>query len=190
MYIVSVSIDSRTMSMESKSSAPSMDAEITADRGTILQGTFITLTADDQRQTGDLLNALKNNRTRLQDQKAEYAKVVKNDGGIHSAISSGRRAIFHEIMRTYGAMEGLKDALTQRGANFDIDVNDHEHPNAAFKRLTTTTTTVKKSGISAVTFWYLLLSMVILVLWFVTSDMWRQMWHVEQQRSAPQRPWR
>jgi hypothetical protein len=85
-------------------------------------------------------------------------------------------------------MEGLKDALTQRGANFDIDDNDHEHPNAAFKRLTTTT--VKKSGISAVTFWYLLLSMVILILWFVTSDMWRQMWHFEQQRSAPQRPWR
>jgi hypothetical protein len=185
MYITGVSISSRTMSMESKSSAPSMDAEITADRGTILQGSFITFTVENQRKTEDLLDALKNNRRRLQDQKVEYTKVVKADGGVHSAISSKRRAIFHEIMRTYGAMEGLKDELTQRGANFDVDVNDHEHPNAAFKRLTTA---VKKPDVFGVMFWYLLISMVFLFLWFVTPDLWRQMWHFDQERSTPLRP--
>jgi hypothetical protein len=174
--------------METKSSAPSMDVEISADRDTILQGSFITFTVDDQRKTEDLLAALKNNRSRLQVHKDEYAKAVKKDGGVHSAISSGRRAIFHEIMRTYGAMEGLKDALTQRGANFDIDVNDHEHPNAAFKRLTTPVK--KQSDIFGVMFWYLLISMVFLFLWFVTSDLWKEMWqwHFEQGGSTSVRP--
>jgi hypothetical protein len=175
------------MNMESKSSAPSTDAEITADRETILQGGFITFTVGDQRKTEDLLDALKNNRDRLQSQKTEYTKVVQSDGGVSSAISSKRRAIFHEIMRTYGVMEGLKNELTQRGANFDVDVNDHEHPNAAFKRLTTV---VKKPDIFGVMFWYLLVSMVFLFLWFVTSDLWRQMWYFEQERSTPVRPWR
>jgi hypothetical protein len=176
------------MSMESKSSAqsaPSTDAEITADRETTLQGSYITFTVDDQRKTEDLLDALKNNRSRLQSQKTEYTKVVLNDGGVRSAISSKRRAIFHEIMRTYGAMEGLKNELTQRGANFDVDVNDHEHPNAAFKRLTTT---VKKPDVFGVMFWYLLISVVFLFLWFVTSDIWRQMWHFEQELSTSMRP--
>lgn len=165
-----------------------MDAEISADRDTILQGSFITFTVDGQRKTEDLLGALKNNRNRLQAQKAEYAKAVKDDGGVHAAISSKRRAIFHEIMRTYGAMEGLKDALTQRGANFDIDVNDHEHPNAAFKRLTAPVK--KKPNTFGVMFWYLLISMVFLFLWFVTSDLWKQMWqwHVEQEGSTSLRP--
>jgi hypothetical protein len=171
--------------MESKSSAPSMDAEITADRGTILQGSFITLIVGDKRTTGDLLDALKNNRSRLEVQKAEYTKAVKSDGGVHSAISSKRRAIFHEIMRTYGAMEGLKDELTQRGANFDIDIKDHEHPNAAFKRLTTAVT---KPDVFGVMFWYLLISVVFLFLWFATSDIWRQMWHFGQEGSTPLRP--
>jgi hypothetical protein len=162
-----------------------MDAEITADRDTILQGSYITFTVDVQRKTEDLLNALKNNRSRLQVQKAEYAKAVQTDGGVHSAISSRRWAIFHEIMRTYGAIEGLKNELTQRGANFDIDVNDHEHPNAAFKRLTTT---VKKPNTFGVMFWYLLISVIFLFLWFVTSDIWKQMWHFEQEGSTSLRP--
>jgi hypothetical protein len=176
---------SRTMSMETKSSAPSMDAEITADRDTILQSSFISFIVDDQRKTEDLLDALRNNRRRLQNQKIEYTKAVQVDGGIHSAISSKRRAIFHEIMRTYGAMEGLKDELTQRGANFDVDVNDHEHPNAAFKRLATT---VKNPDVFGIMFWYLLISVVFLVLWFVTSDLWKQMWHIEQESSSSLRP--
>jgi hypothetical protein len=163
------------MSMESKSSAPSVDAELTAERDTILQGSYVTFTVDVQRKTEELLNALKNNRSRLQLQKAEYTKAVQKDGGVHSAISSRRRAIFHELMRTYGAMEGLKNELTQRGANFDADVNDHEHPNAAFKRLTATV--VKKPSAFGVMFWYLLISVVFVFLWFVTSDIWKQMWH-------------
>jgi hypothetical protein len=174
--------------MESKSSAPSVDAEITAARDTILQGSYTTFAVNNtQRKTEDLLDALKNNRSRLQGMKAEYTKVVLTDGGVQSAISSKRRAIFHEIMRMYGAMEGLKNELTQRGANVDLDVNDHEHPNAAFKRLTTP---VKKPSSFGLTFWYLLISMVALSLWLFTSDAWKQMWHVEQERSTSLRPGR
>jgi hypothetical protein len=172
--------------MDDKSSAPSVDAEITAAGDTILQGSYSTFAINIQRNTADLLDALKNNRGRLQGLKADYTKVVVTDGGLGSAISSKRRAIFHEIMRAYGAMEGLKNELTQRGANFDIDVNDHEHPNAAFKRLTAAPP--KPDYTFGLMFWYLLISMVVLFLWFVTSDLWREIWHLSQERSTSLRP--
>lgn len=163
-----------------------MDAEITAARDTILQGSYSSFAVSVQRNTEDLLGALKNNRGRLQGLKADYAKAVVTDGGLGSAISSRRRAIFHEIMRTYGAMEGLKNELTQRGANFDIDVNDHEHPNAAFKRLTAVPP--KPAYTFGLMFWYLLISVVVLLLWFVTSDLWREIWLDGQERSTSLRP--
>ena len=121
--------------MENRSSAPFTDVEITAAEAAIIQGGFNTLAINTSRQTEELLEALKNNRGRLEALKAEYTQSVKSDGGVHGKPSSKRRMIYHEIMRTYGAMEGLKNELTQRGANFDFDVNDHEHPNAAFKRI-------------------------------------------------------
>jgi hypothetical protein len=167
-----------------------MDAEIAAARGTILQGSYTIFAVNVQRTTDDLLAALKSNRRRLTDLKADYTKAVLTDGGLQSAISAKRRAIFHEIMRTYGAMEGLKNELSQRGANFDLDVNDHEHPNAAFTRLTTPATNPSPFGVMHL---YLLVSVVALSLWFFTSDLWKQMWnygHPMQERSTSLRPWR
>jgi hypothetical protein len=176
------------MSMDSKSAAPSLDAEITAARDTILQGTYTIIAVNNnQRRTDELLEALKSNRTRLQGLKVDYAKAVQESGGVQKAVSSKRRAIFHEIMRMYGAMEGLKNELTQRGANFDLDVNDHEHPNAAFKRLTAP---VKKPISFGVMHLYLLISIAALSLWFFTSDIWREMSHFGQQRSSSVRPGR
>jgi hypothetical protein len=174
--------------MESKASAPPVDAEITAARDTILHGSYTIFAVNNiQRKTEDLLDALKNNRSRLQGLKAEHTKAVQTDGGLQSAVSSKRRAIFHEIMRMYGAMEGLKNELSQRGANFDLDVNDHEHPNAAFKRLTTP---VKKPSSFGLMFWYLLISVVAFSLWFFTSDAWKQAWRFDQERSSSVRPGR
>jgi hypothetical protein len=112
-----------------------MDAEITATRDTIVQGSFKTIAVDGSRNTEDILAALKSNRIRLQGLKAEYTKQIKSDGG-YQKLSGKRQMIFQEIMRTYGALEGIKDELTRRGAPFDIDVFDYEHPNAAYKRMT------------------------------------------------------
>ena len=177
------------MSMESKSSALSLDAEITAVRDTIFPGAYTTIAVNNnQRKTEDLLEALKNNRTRLQGLKTDYTKAILDSGSVQSAVSSKRRAIFHEMMRMYGAMEGLKNELTQRGANFDIDVNDHEHPNAAFKRLTAPVNKPSPFGLMHL---YLLISLVALSLWFFTSDIWIQMWNygqLGQEHSASPRP--
>ncbi len=174
--------------MDEKSSA--LDAEITAIRDTILQGTFTVVAvtaANAQRKTEELVEALKNNRGRLQVLKADYAKAVQADGGLQAAISGKRRAIFYEIMRTYGAMEGLKNELTQRGANFDIDVNDHEHPNAAFKRITAPGPKPKSSGVMLL---YLVLSVAVFFAWFLTSNEWRRIWHPGQERATSLRPGR
>jgi hypothetical protein len=167
--------------MDNKSSPLFMDAEMTAAGAAVIQGGFDIVTIDKTRKTDDLMDALKNNRARLQVLKADYVKAVLADGGVQNAPSSKRRAVFHELMRTYGAMEGLKNELTQRGANFEIDVNDHEHPNAALKRLTTP---VSKPNSFGLMFWYLLISVIVLLLWFVTSDIWQQMWHFGQERST------
>ena len=82
------------------------------------------------------MEALKFNRARLHSLKLDYAKSVAKNGGILSKPSKLRRTYYHEILRTYGALEGIKDALVHRHAYFDIDQYDHEHPNDAYKRLT------------------------------------------------------
>jgi hypothetical protein len=146
----------------------------------LMQVPPIAISFKNVDSTEVLLDALKSNRGRLRDLKAEYTKVILVDGGIQSAISNKRRLIFYEIMRIYAAMEGLKNELMQRGAVFDIDVNDYEHPNAAFKRLTAP---VNKRNLFGPMFWYLLISMVFLFLWFFTSDVWKQM-------CTPLQPWR
>jgi hypothetical protein len=63
------------------------------------------------------------------------SKSVAQNGGILSKSSRLRRTHYHEFQRTYGALEGIKDALLRRGVPFDIEPLDHEHPNDA-KRLT------------------------------------------------------
>jgi hypothetical protein len=167
---------------------PAMDAEVTAIRDTIIIDDDFKITAlDPSRKIEEVLDALKKNRSRLQELKADYTKVVKSEGGLIAAPSSKRRMIFYEIMRTYGAMEGLKDELAQRGARFDIDVNDHEHPNAAYKRLMT----AKPNPFSSVVLSsYIILSVVVVLLWFLTSNEWRQIVHFGQERAAPLRPGR
>jgi hypothetical protein len=67
-------------------------------------------------------------------------------------------------MRTIEAMELLKNELIRRGAHFDIDEHDHEHPNAAYKRL------MKVKSVSLVVFWYVVFSLVVFFLWFLTSN--------------------
>jgi len=162
-----------------------MDADITAIRDTIIDGSFKITTFDPSRKIEEVLDALKKNRTRLQELKVDYTNVVKADGGLLSTPSSRRRMIFYEIMRTYGAMEGLKDELAQRGARFDIDVNDHEHPNAAYKRLTTAQPNPFSSVILSS---YIILSVIVVLLWFLTSNEWRQIVHFWQERATLLRP--
>jgi hypothetical protein len=148
------------------------DADITSTDAVVIQGGFNTATINTSRKTEDLVEALKNNRARLNGFKADYTKAVTADGGVAEKPGGKRRMLYHEIMRTYGAMEGLKNELTQRGANFEIDVNDHEHPNAAFKRLTTA---VKKpAGGSGLMLMYLILCVLAFFLWFFTTKDWRQ----------------
>jgi hypothetical protein len=168
------------------------DADITAANAAVIQGGFNTATINTARKTEDLVDALKNNRARLNGFKAEYTKAVQADGGIAAGPSGKRRMLFHEILRTYGAMEGLKNELTQRGANFDIDVNDHEHPNAAFKRLTTPAP--KPNTSSAVMMLYLILCVLVFFLWFFTTGGWQQAeqggWQGgSQERTTSLRPW-
>lgn len=172
--------------MDNKSSAPSIE-ELTAAEATVIQGGFTIPDIKAERKTEELLEALKNNRSRLQDLKAEYVKAVKDDGGVANKPSSKRRMVYHEIMRMYGAMEGLKNELTQRGANFEFDFNDHEHPNAAFKRLTAAPVQSNSFGFM---FWYLLFSVMFLLFWFFTSNEWKQMLHFPQERSTSLRPGR
>jgi hypothetical protein len=169
-------------------SAASIDAELTAADATIIQQSGFTIPAiKTERKTEELLEALKNNRGRLNGLKDDYVKAAKDDGGISSKPSIMRRMVYLEIMRMYVAMEGIKNELTQRGANFEFDFNDQEHPNAAFKRLTAL---VPKSNPFGVMFWYLLLSMMLLLVWLFTSNEWRQVLHFLQERSTSLRPGR
>lgn len=156
--------------MNDKLSALSRDADMIADAA-IIQPALNTATINTTRKTEDLLDALKKNRARLAELKNEYVKAVKTDGGVHIRPSGRRRLVFNEIMRLHGAMEAIKNELTQRGAGFDIDVTDHEHPNAAFKRITTG---AKKPDAFGVLFWYLVLSAVVFILWFFSRDDWRE----------------
>jgi hypothetical protein len=172
--------------MDNKSPAPSME-EMTAVEATVIQGGFTIPDINAERKTEDLLEALKRNRGRLKELKDEYVKVVKDDGGVANKPSSKRRMVYHEILRMYGAMEGLKNELTQRGANFEFDFNDQEHPNAAFKRLTAEPV---KSNSFGFLFWYLLFSVLFLLFWFFTSNEWKQMLHFPQERSTSLRPGR
>lgn len=143
--------------MDNKSSAPLVDVEMTAiDAATISVG-INTATINTSRKTDELLDALKNNRKRLQTLKNDYVAAVKSDGGVPSKPSGKRRMVYHEIFRIYGAMEALKNELTQRGAVFETDPNDHEHPNAAFKRLTAP----KKPEPSDAVFWWIIISLIL-----------------------------
>lgn len=150
--------------MADKSSAPSIDASMAASGDAIIHGSFNTVNIDVSRKTEDILDAVKNNRRRLQDLKVQYAVLVRKGGGIESKPSSKRQMIFHEIIRTIEAMELLKNELIRRGAHFDIHEHDHEHPNAAYKRI------MKVKPASFVVFWYIVFSLVVFFLWFLTSD--------------------
>jgi len=141
-----------------------VDAELTAPDAALIAGGINTATINTARKTEDLLDALKNNRSRLQALKAEYVAAVKSDGGVAKNPSGKRRTIYHEILRTYGSMESLKNELTQRGAVFDLDDNDHEHPNAAFKRITAPP---KPPDPFESTFWYIVASVIVLFLWLL-----------------------
>jgi hypothetical protein len=143
---------------------PFADADLTAPDAALIPGGIYTAAINTARKTEDLLNALKNNRSRLQTLKAEYVAAVKSDGGVAKAPSGNRRTIYYEILRTYGSMESLKNELTQRGAVFDLDANDHEHPNAAFKRITAP---AKPPDPFESTFWYIVASLIVLFLWFI-----------------------
>ena len=161
--------------------------EMTAAEATVIQGGFTIPDINAERKTQDLLEALKSNRDRLKNLKDEYVKAVKDDGGVANTPSSKRRMVYHEIMRMYVAMEGIKNELTQRGANFEFDFNDQEHPNAAFKRLTAPV----KSSSFGLMFWYLLLSVLFLLYWFFTSNEWKQMLlYFPHELSTPLRPGR
>jgi hypothetical protein len=150
--------------MDEKLSAPSVDADINAPDAAIIRIGVNTATINTSRKTEELLEALKSNRKRLKDFKDDYVKVTKADGGIPGKISGKRRTVFYEIMRTHGAMEALKNEMTQRGAVFEVDVNDHEHPNAAYKRLTAPP---KKADPFDDVFWYIVVGVILLFLWFV-----------------------
>jgi hypothetical protein len=151
--------------MDDKLSAPSVDADINAPDAAIIRISVNTATINTSRKIEELLEALKSNRSRLKNLKDEYVKVTKSDGGIPGKISSRRRTIFYEIMRTHGAMEALKNELTQRGAVFEVDVNDHEHPNAAYKRLTAP----KKTDPFDDVFWYIIVGVIVLFLWLLAT---------------------
>jgi hypothetical protein len=152
------------MEMADKSSAPSIEASMAASGDAIIHGSFNTVTIDVSRKTEDILDAVKNNRRRLQDLKVQYTVLVRKGGGLGSKPSRKRQMIFHEIIRTIEAMELLKNELIRRGAHFDIDEKDHEHPNAAYKRL------MKVKSVSLVVFWYVVFSLVVCFLWFLTSN--------------------
>jgi hypothetical protein len=174
------------MTMTHEPSAAPTDADITATGVATIRGGFAAVIIDKTRTTEDLLDALKNNRSRLQTLKVEYVKAIDAGGGIKTP-SGRRRVIFHEIVRIYGAMEALKNELTQRGVDFEIDANDHEHPNAAYKRIRTA---VNYSP-GGVMFLYLVLSAIIFFLWFVTSNEWKQFgYFFGQERASPLRPYR
>jgi hypothetical protein len=146
--------------------APSMD-DITAADATVIRGGMNTAVINTSRKTDELVDSLKNSRARLQTLKKDYVAAVKSDGGgVAGKVSGKRRMIFHEILRTYGAMESLKNELTQRGAAFDIDVNDHEHPNAAFKRLTAPP---KMPDPFEAMFWYVVIAAILIFLWVLTG---------------------
>jgi hypothetical protein len=163
------------------------DADITSGDAVVIQGGFNTATINTSRNTVDLVDALKNNRARLNDFKEEYKKAVVVDGGIAAKPSGKRRMLFQEIMRTYGAMEGIKNELTQRGANFDIDVNDHEHPNAAFKRLTAPKKEPSSNGLMMV---YLILCVLVFFLWFFSTGGWQPAEQGGWPGRTSLRPWR
>lgn len=153
-------IKSRTTDMDDQSS-PS-DAEITTTESPTIQGAY-KATINTSRTTEEILGALTSNRKRLQDLKEAYLKVVKTDGGVKSKPSGNRRMIFHEIKRVHGAMEGLKNELTERGEKFDIHPDDHEHPNAAFERMTAEAAK-KAAGSYDDMFWFFVAAVVVFVL--------------------------
>jgi hypothetical protein len=112
------------------------DAEISAsDKQPELPDLFNTVIITNSIKTEHLLATLEKSRVRLQVLKVQYMDAVRRDGGIQSNPSGKRRIKFHEIVHTIEAMEALKDELVLRGAHFDIDLYDHEHPNAAYKRV-------------------------------------------------------
>jgi hypothetical protein len=178
--------------MSKTSSEPScvlhhcIDTEITATRDTIVQGSVKIIAMDAARKTEDISAALKSKRDSLKKLKTDYKKQIQDDGGFQKP-SSKRQMIFQEIMHTYGALEGIKEELTRRGAPFEIDVFDHEHPNAAYKRMTAEKPKSKMTFSHYVLSWYLILSMIIFLLWFLTSNEWKQMWHGGYERATPQR---
>jgi hypothetical protein len=159
--------------VEIKMTTPGTDAEITSADAVVIQVGFNTATINTSRKTEDLIEALKNNRTRMNVFKADYTKAVKDDGGVEMKPSGKRRMLYHEILRTYGAMEGLKNELTQRGAMFETDVNDHEHPNAAFKRLTAPVKPKPNPSAGIMTV-YLMLCVIAFFLWFFSMGGWQE----------------
>src|ERR1700730_10502155 len=116
-------------------SGSSIDAGLTAGGNIHIQDSFKNQ-IDASWKTDDIVATLKFNRARLEYLKSEYAKSVAENGGILSKPSELRRTYYYELLRTYGGVEGTKDALTRRGVHFDIDKLDHEHPNDAYKRMT------------------------------------------------------
>jgi hypothetical protein len=147
--------------MADKSSAPS--AEITSGKNTDIRDSFnTTIKIDASVKTEDVLEALRNNRRRLQDLKLEYAKLVQKDGGLNAKPSDKNKMIFNEIYRVWIAMEALKNELTARGAHYDMDVHDSENQYDAYKRL------AKIKPLSfGILFWYIVFSAIILTLWLL-----------------------
>jgi hypothetical protein len=155
--------------MENRAHAPFPEADITATGDAIIRNRLNLIAIDPSRKTEDILTALENNRSRLKTLKSEYIKLVKIDDGIENSPSKKRQMVFHEIMRTCGAIESIKDELTQRGANFDIDGLDDEHPNAAFRRITAPAV---KPDSSRIVFYYVVFSAVVFILWLFTANDW------------------
>ncbi len=155
--------------MENRAQAPFPDADMTAAGDAIIRNRLNLIAIDPSRKAEDLLTALENNRGRLKTLKNEYIALVKIDGGIENTPSKRRQMVFHEIMRTCGAIESIKDELTQRGASFDIDGLDDEHPNAAFRRITAPAV---KPDSSRIVFYYVIFSVAIFILWLFTANDW------------------
>jgi hypothetical protein len=152
--------------MDNKSSEP--DVGINARGNISIDKSFnttnkTTINIAASRTTDDISDALKNNRSFLKDLKVQYANLVVKDGGIERKASNKRIMIFEEILRTWGAMEALKNELIRRGVRFDLDEHDNEHPNAAYARI------MKVRQPDGAVFWYLVFAVIVFFLWFFTS---------------------
>ena len=120
------------MSTEDPQYVASLDADINADRDvwTIVN----SFNSHGQLSDENLLVALSKNREAMNPLQDRYAKLVHKDGGVDKPASRERRACFKELNRLYSAIDSIKTNLRLRGADFEFDHWDEEHPNAAYRR--------------------------------------------------------